>query len=261
MKLIYCHTNFFERIIEHLDNSCVDFETFAFSIYIISKTIYNYEKFNVDLRLKLAKIIINVLEKLEEVQIKEIPKYFYEGFLKYINQIQIALIGDLINDIVSTPSLNIYLKLFSVDLKLILVNFNSQNLEKRITSIKILNEILHEIHQNEKKDFSTSYQKDEERIKNEWAALRKKHVLEWLERTKFFELIFGENIHEAVLKKSSIVIVFLYINDAISFEHIDFIWKLAQDKHEAVTAAILGIFSDLISSLSIDHAMVYYIYI
>ncbi len=234
----------------------LDFDTFAYSVYMITKTIYIFEKFNVDLRLKLAKFIINMLEKMEDVQIKEINKYFYEGYLRYSNHIQIVLIADLINEIETTPSLYFYKNLLSADLRLILVHFNSQNLEKRINSIKMLNEIIQGIHQNEKRDVSSLDEKDEERIKSDWAVLRKKHVLEWLDKTKFFELIFGENIHEAVLKKSSLVIVFLYINDAISFEHIDFIWKLAQDKHEAVTAAILGIFSDLISSLSIDHAMV-----
>ena len=91
---------------------------------------------------------------------------------------------------------------------------------------------------------------------------KKEILLEWLEKIKIFEIIFGENIHEAILKKSPLILIFLYINDKLSFEKIDFIWKMTQEKHEAISASIQNIFSELISYLSLDHAIVInYIYL
>jgi hypothetical protein len=208
------------------------------------------------MRLKLAKHIINYLEKLEDSQIKEFNRHFYEGFLKFINLIQFVLIGDIMDKIVTLPEYEFYNKLFSVDMKLIYANFISQNLEKRIVSVRMLNEIIQGILQWEKKEKQTIAECEDLKTKSEYAIVRKRHILDWLNKKKLFDLIFGENIHEAILKKSSLIIIFLYINDCLSFEQIEFIWKIAQDKHEAVAAAILSIFSDLISSLSIDHAMV-----
>ena len=46
------------------------------------------------------------------------------------------------------------------------------------------------------------------------------------------------------------------MNNKLAFEKIDFIWKMTQDKHEAISASIQSIFSDLISHLSLDHVMV-----
>ena len=254
LKLIYCHTNFYINIINNLNNHCIDFDSFSFTVYLVCKTIYYYEEFDLELRLKMARIIINYIEKLEDSQIREINRNYYEGFLRFINQIQFVLIGDVIKKVVSLPEYEFYNKLFSIDMKLIFANFNSQNLEKRIISIKMLTEIIQNVLLNERKDKIS--ENDDPRMMNDWSAIRKRHILDWLDKTKLFELIFGENIHEAILKKSSFLIIFMYINDSLSFDQIMSIWKLAQDKHEAISAAILSIFSDLISSLSIDHALV-----
>ena len=85
--------------------------------------------------------------------------------------------------------------------------------------------------------------------------IKRNVVLEWLEKINIFNIIFGENIHEAILKKSSVILIFLYMNNKLSFDQIDYIWKISQDKHEAISGSIFNIFSDLISSLSIEHAM------
>jgi ubiquitin C-terminal hydrolase len=86
-------------------------------------------------------------------------------------------------------------------------------------------------------------------------SMKKGIFLDWLEKINIFQVIFGENIHEAVLKKSSLVLIFLYINSKLSFEQINYIWEFSLDKHQAISDSILVIFSDLISSLSIEHAM------
>jgi hypothetical protein len=111
-------------------------------------------------------------------------------------------------------------------------------LEKKVLAIRSLSDLIILILQHEKSSEKTlqGFSDPAEFLK--LVKFKKTIVLNWLEKINIFDIIFGENIHEAILKKSSSVLIFLYINKKLPFEKIDYIWKMAQEKHEAISAFI-----------------------
>jgi hypothetical protein len=77
-------------------------------------------------------------------------------------------------------------------------------------------------------------------------------MLEWLENHKIFDLVFGDSLHSEVIKKSYILLDYLYSNGKIERREFDKMWECATKKHEAYKVAILKALAFLASKSKIE---------
>ena len=139
---------------------------------------------------------------------------------------------------------------FTKDLKIAQRCLNINNLEKRIIGITLINELCNLIYEIENK-ISMYCQ-----IQNFIPLLKMKTniTIDFLVNTmRIYDIIFGENIHEAVISKSSFILKFLYKKGKFDTEHIMSLWKLSQEKHQSISESILNVLRDLIPIFSIEH--------
>ena len=137
-------------------------------------------------------------------------------------------------------------KLLTKDLDLSYKLLKSNNLEKRVIGIKYLSDLCSYIN-------NTQYYSQFENYK-EIIGLKKEYFLEFLYKIDFYNLILGENIHEAILSRASPIFVFLYKNNKLTSEDIVNLCKFYQEKHQSIGESILRVFSELIHVFSNEHS-------
>ena len=139
---------------------------------------------------------------------------------------------------------------FTKDLRIAQRCLNINNLEKRIIGITVINELCNLIFEIENKKSMYS------QIQNfiPLFDMKTNITIDFLVSTmKIYDIIFGENIHEAVISKSSFILKFLYKKGKFDTEHIMSLWKLSQEKHQSISESILNVLRDLIPIFSIEH--------
>ena len=134
----------------------------------------------------------------------------------------------------------------SKDLEYSYKYLKSNNLETRISGISFLSNLCVNIENNQIFSQYDNYQ--------EIIELKKECFLNFLFKIDFYNLIFGENIHEAILSRASPLLVFLYKNNKLSSEDITNLWKFYQEKHQSIGESILKVFSELIHVFSNEHS-------
>ena len=72
----------------------------------------------------------------------------------------------------------------------------------------------------------------------------------YLKKMNIFEIIFGENIHEALIQRSYEVLNFLYKNKLFSSEQIKILWNLSQTKYQSISDGIITLFGKLLPEFS-----------
>ena len=87
---------------------------------------------------------------------------------------------------------------------------------------------------------------DSEKI---YAFITKNTAL-YLDKIKIFEIIFGENIHEALIQRSYEVLNLLYKNKLFSSEQIKILWNLSQTKYQSISNSIITLFGQLLPEFS-----------
>jgi hypothetical protein len=87
---------------------------------------------------------------------------------------------------------------------------------------------------------------DSEKI---YAFITKNAAL-YLDKMKIFEIVFGENIHEALIQSSYDVLNFLYKNKLFSSEQIKILWNLSQTKYQSISNSIITLFGQLLPEFS-----------
>ena len=80
----------------------------------------------------------------------------------------------------------------------------------------------------------------------------KKTFLSFLVKINFFDLIFGENIHEALIERSYIILSFLYKNNSFTQKQISFLWEISQSKYQSINNSIITLFGKILPEFSID---------
>jgi ubiquitin C-terminal hydrolase len=248
-------TNFFQIALNHLNSPSIGYERFLFVLSNLIKITYQYDNIDKEYIIEVLRNANNYYHKLfESGQIKDLTKQNMDNFI-YPGMYTLYHLYSMIENEYESQNesfVNVFNDYLKIDLNIIYFLILSKNLEKRVIGMKYLNDTIHLIIQNEKLENPIDQRQT---IIKKILALKKTLYLDWLEKINIFQIIFGENIHEAVLKKSSLVLIFLYVNNKLSFEQINYIWEFSLDKHQAISDSILSIFSDLISSLSIEHAM------
>jgi hypothetical protein len=70
-------------------------------------------------------------------------------------------------------------------------------------------------------------------------------LFNWIRKSNFIEIFFGENIHEEILKRCIPILRLYAKNELLDSNFIDNLWRLSMDKHEAISAQIQNIFCQL----------------
>ena len=78
----------------------------------------------------------------------------------------------------------------------------------------------------------------------------KKTFISFLVKINIFDLIFGENIHEALIERSYEILSLLYKNNKFSQEQISFLWKISQSKYQSISNSIITLFGKILPEFS-----------
>ena len=78
----------------------------------------------------------------------------------------------------------------------------------------------------------------------------KKKFIKFLQKINIFELIFGENIHEAIIERAYGLLSFLYKNDSFKTNQISALWKLSISKYQTISNSIISLFGKLLPEFS-----------
>ena len=109
-----------------------------------------------------------------------------------------------------------------------------QKLESRIYGLNIITQLI-ELFQNHN-DKVLSYLKE--------------CIIKYMTKINIYNLIFGENIHEALIPRSYTLLSFLYKNKAFKPEQIKHLWNLSQDKYQTISENIITLFGRLLPEFS-----------
>jgi ubiquitin C-terminal hydrolase len=274
MLVFLLNSNFFKYMAAHLNSPMISFERFQYVLGYLCRIIYSYEILDPSIPKSLIKSICDFYKNLfDSGSYKELNKNLLEQFFgnnMWMDYNLLCPIWNIEGTYCDEETQKLCDELLNKDLTLSYFLIQSQKLESRVLGMKSLTNTINTILVNEKMEEANqniqniqNNQNNQNNTNNNnllpflghYTKLKKNHVLAFLEKIEIFKIIFGENIHEAILKQSSTILKFLYINDKLTFDQIDYLWKTAGDKHEAISASILNIFSDVISYFSIDHAM------
>ena len=128
------------------------------------------------------------------------------------------------------------------------------NLEKKIFGISELVSIITHAknldEDNEKRSKGLPVYFSDYREVSKWLTTEK--YLEWLDSKDFCSFLFSSVVHNEVLKRSSDILKFLYINSRVSQELILKLWQTTFEKHEAEREALIGLIQDLIGVMDCD---------
>lgn len=71
------------------------------------------------------------------------------------------------------------------------------------------------------------------------------NLFQWIKKNNFFDIFFGENMHEEMLKRCIPVLNLYCKNNLIERKTIDILWKFSTEKHEAISQQIQNILIEL----------------
>ena len=74
-------------------------------------------------------------------------------------------------------------------------------------------------------------------------------LVQWVRKMQVVELIFGEGLHDQVVRRCVDVLVFLAMRGALDERVLDMVWRASLDKHESVKQAIYTVLIDLTGHL------------
>jgi hypothetical protein len=73
-----------------------------------------------------------------------------------------------------------------------------------------------------------------------------------LVKINIFDLVCGENIHEALIERSYYILSLLYKNNSFTPEQISSLWKICQSKYQSISNSIINLFGKLLPEFSIE---------
>ena len=65
-------------------------------------------------------------------------------------------------------------------------------------------------------------------------------------------MVFGENIHEAIIERSYEILSLLYKNNKFTPEQISLLWKISQSKCQSISNSIITLFGKILPEFSKD---------
>lgn len=75
----------------------------------------------------------------------------------------------------------------------------------------------------------------------------------WLIEQRVLDIVFGENTHLEIVKRTGSILIFLARQNALPAETVDLIWKCQLGKHEEMVRAVYTIIKDLVSEIELSY--------
>ena len=122
-----------------------------------------------------------------------------------------------------------------------------QKLELRIVAIDSLTNIINKF------ILLSTFSKEVNKIYNDCKNVleySKQKFLKFIQNINIFELIFGENIHEAIIERSYSILSFLYKNNSFGTQQVSDLWKLTISKYQTISNSIISLFGKLLPEFS-----------
>ena len=113
---------------------------------------------------------------------------------------------------------------------------NQKKLEVKILSLENLTIIINKI-----KSYNESLEKKFNFPKKVYEYIFPK-VITFFQKINFFDIIFGENIHEALIERCHDIIIFLYQNKIFTKKNISLIYKICESKSQSINTSIITFF-------------------
>ena len=229
------------------NNSLIDEASFFFGDFIniicypIEAFSYCKKEYLIKMNYK-EKFMSKFLMKLESIMKStalkdEFKKQFYTSIIeKYQN-----LIENIFNNFEDAKEKNIPLweKFTSYVLIIAESYLTQQKLENRIYGLNLITQLT-DVLKNENK--SPEYAKA--------TSFLKESIIKYMTKINIYNLLFGENIHEALVHRSYNILSYLYKNNAFSQEQIKHLWNLSQDKYQTISDSIIELFGKLLPEFS-----------
>lgn len=70
-------------------------------------------------------------------------------------------------------------------------------------------------------------------------------LVEWLQRERIVELIFGEGLHDQLVRRCVEVLCFLAARNAMDVRLLELVWRASLGKHESVQQTVYSVLVDL----------------
>ena len=120
-----------------------------------------------------------------------------------------------------------------------------QKLEYKINGLNILNGICGNYVFYNIKNMKKVYNDVEEIIE-----YVKENIIKFLNKINIFDLIFGENIHEALVPRCYNILSLLYKNNSFSAKQISLLYEISQKKYQSISNSIITLFGRLLPEFS-----------
>ena len=81
---------------------------------------------------------------------------------------------------------------------------------------------------------------------------------QWLLDQRVLEIIFGENTHVEIVKRSASVIIFLAKEGALPNEVVDLVWRCQIGKHEDMVRVVYSTIQEILPEISVQQTDLFY---
>jgi len=137
---------------------------------------------------------------------------------------------------------------------LMLKFIKSPYLERRLQGIS---DIRHTIERIEPTQINVTHTlKFYQNPRDSW--LTPSYFAKWLVNNKIFEVIFCENVHPEMIKKSVHLLSFLARKDCLNNELLELLWKCQREKHEDIVRAVMETIKEILNYLKLDQIRLLY---
>ena len=81
---------------------------------------------------------------------------------------------------------------------------------------------------------------------------------EWILNQKLLEIVFGENTHVEIVKRSSCILKFLAKQGSLPAESVDLLWKCQLGKHEDMVRVVYSTIQEIVPCLDVALVDLFY---
>mmetsp|Transcript_13360 Transcript_13360/g.25089 ORF Transcript_13360/g.25089 Transcript_13360/m.25089 type:complete len:2359 (+) Transcript_13360:2657-9733(+) len=228
----------FDKLIEFLHKATLNQMSQVLYILLNSKDFMNFDKWNNSVQAAHVAVTQTLLGMSDE-DLRTTSKEDLKSVIDYLQT--------LLERIYSEEKLGEILESFELDLAFKCLK--SPYLEKRINGLR---EIIIKITQAKRKDeedirTTTFISQTHYRDTAKW--LNTKRFLEWADANQPLQVIYGDNSHPELVKRSAELLRFLYLNQRLSRQEFDVILDSATGRHEAERDVIFGVLQDVMRVL------------
>jgi hypothetical protein len=75
---------------------------------------------------------------------------------------------------------------------------------------------------------------------------------DWILKQKVLEIVFGENTHVEIVKRSASVMAFLAKDHALPNEIVDLVWKCQIGKHEDMVRVVYSTIQEILPEITVE---------